>query len=257
MKHLTCLTLSLSLVLGVTNRVLPQPQACKPGSARNTAYMQRDGDKRCEGITTPQASLPDFGLSSLSIGQLQDSPNLALTIPKAPRLSQPKVRIQAITPSTKPNVANRDKYYQLDPLALKDGGQQWQFQWTNAILSQENIPLTKLRGIAQAEPGNIILPIRFSSSPTYDLRIYTGNRTKTITFRIIDSKNVTVYSSKPKTNQPGTEVAFSWDGRTTQNKPAPAGRYTLRLDAEVERPNVPADRRQDTRQFEHNPAWLK
>jgi hypothetical protein len=258
MKHLTPLALSFTLALSQVSPAQPQTQPCESKNTRNTAYMLRIGDKRCEGIiTTPKASLPDFELQSFTIGQLQNSPNLALSIPKSSGLARPNIQIQAITPSTSPTTKNKDKYYLLDSLAVKDAGQQWQFQWPNTILSEENIPLSKLRSLARSEPDGVILPVRFSRGQAYDLRIYTGNRTKTITLTILDAKDATIYT-QTKIDQPGTEVAFTWDGRNLQKQPAPPGRYTLRLKAEIEYPNgLAIPRKTPPLQFEHKPAWLR
>jgi hypothetical protein len=254
------LALSLPLVLILVSPVFPQAQACqKDKNQKNSAYMERDGDKRCEGIITPQASLPDFGLSAFSIGQVQENNReltLTLTVPKSPRLSEPKVQIKAITPATMPNGAIKDKQYRLEPLALTAEEKQWKFKWSNAVLRAENIQPDKLRSLAQAEPGSIFLPVRFSPSTTYDLLIYTGNNTKTITLKILDSRGNQVYIAT-KTDQSGTEVPFTWNGRNAQKKPSSAGRYTLQVEADIERSNAPSERRKSSRQFEHNPAWLQ
>lgn len=245
MNRLILPAVSLLLALALISPTASQTSPCQPGNTRNTAYMQRNNDKRCEGITTPNASRSDFGLRSLAIGQLANTSNLSLTIPKLANQPQPKLQIQST-----------QRYYQLDPLALNDAGNQWRFQWPNTILRKENIPLSNLRSLAEVGDARIVLPVQLSRSPNYDLRIYTGNRTQTITLTILDPKGAKVHT-QTKTNQPGTEVAFTWNGRTRQNQPVAAGRYTLRINAKIERPNAPAESRQTTRQFEHDPAWLQ
>lgn len=237
---------SLLLALALTSPTASQTSPCPLGNTRNTAYMLRKGDQRCEGITTPNVSRSGVALQSFTIGPLKDSPTLSLTIPKLTNLPEPRLRVQSTA----------KHYYQLDPRALKDAGNQWRFQWPNTVLRQANIPLSDLRSLAEGGSEGIVLPVRFSPSPSYDIRIHTGNRTKTISLKILDAKGSPIYTAT-KTDQPGTEVAFTWNGRTPQNKPAPAGRYTLRVEAEVEQPNAPAERRQTTRQFDHNSTWLQ
>lgn len=89
----------------------------------------------------------------------------------------------------------------------------------------------------------------------YDIRIYTGGRTKTITLRILKG-NTELYKAS-QTNRPGEEVAFSWKGIDNKNKPVAPGRYTLKVEAQIEQRNAPVADRSHTRQFEHHPAWLK
>lgn len=124
------------------------------------------------------------------------------------------------------------------------------------ILQKEKISLSNLRSLAEVGSERIVLPVRFSSSSNYDIRIYTGNRTKRISLKILDSNGSLIYT-KTKTNQPRKEVLFRWNGRTFQGRPVPSGRYTLRVEAEVERYNAPSERRRSTRQFAHNPQWLQ
>ncbi|MFM7575336.1 MAG: hypothetical protein ACKO5Q_00110, partial [Microcystaceae cyanobacterium] len=102
--------------------------------SQNTAYMRRENDSRCEGIMTPNAAGSDFRISSFAIGQLQPTETLTLKIPKIANLSEPDVLVQS-----------NQRYYQLIPLQLKSQGQQWQFQWPNNILAQENIAPNQLR----------------------------------------------------------------------------------------------------------------
>jgi hypothetical protein len=239
--------LSLFWILTLTTPASPETPNCQTGNTLNNAYIQRDNDKRCEGTTTPNVSRNDFGLRSFVIGQIPDAKILSLTIPKLANLPEPPIlRVQS----------TEAPYYQLDPLELKADRKQWRFAWPNTILKEEGIPFSQLRSLA--EVGNtqrIVLPVRFSSSSNYDIRIYTGNRTQAINLKILDPKGKTVYT-QTKRDQPGTEVAFTWNG-TAQNKPTPAGRYTLRIDATIERPNSKPESRQSTRQFEHNPLWLR
>lgn len=241
------LTLSVNFLIFSLILVYFPAQAkdkCNPGNPKNTAYLLRENDRRCEGITTPDVS-NDFTLASFAIGQLQPTEKLTLIIPKISTLSEPTVRVQSTL-----------KYYQLDPLKLNAQGNQWQFQWNNEVLFKENIPPSTLRTIAIAK--NVVIPVRLSPAkpPAYDIRIHTGNRAKTITLKIQQNNGNELYS-KTLTNQPGSEVKFSWDGKTNQGKIVPAGRYTLAVNAQIERKNDADSDRSLTQQFEHNPSWLK
>lgn len=227
---------------------IAQSQAipCKEGNVRNTNYMLRQSDPRCEGIIDPEASGSEFNLRSFVIGSLQSSPKLSLAVPKLNNLPKPQIRIQSIPP----------RYYQLDPLELKDQGSKWGFTWPNNILRQENIQPDTLRSLAQS--GDVVLPVLFSksSSHVYDIRIFTGNRTKKINLQILNTDRSLIYS-QTFINQPNNEVRFTWNGKTQQGKPVPAGTYTLKVEAEVEQHNAPTENRRLTRQFAHNIDWLK
>jgi hypothetical protein len=217
-------------------------QDCQPGNSQNTAYMRRENESRCEGITTPNASGPDFRISSFAIGQLQPTKNLTLKIPKIAKLSKPDVLVQS-----------PQKYYQLIPLQLKIQGQQWQFQWTNNILAAENIALNQLRTTAISD--NVYIPVRLSNNSAYDIRIYTGDPSKTITLKIQQKNGQEIYS-QTVSNQPNKEVKFLWNGKTNQGKIVPKGRYILSITAVLETSN--GDQTKPlTKQFEHNPTWLK
>lgn len=215
---------------------------CQPGNSQNTAYMRRENDSRCEGIMTPNAAGTDFRISSFAIGQLQPTENLTLKIPKIVNLSEPDVLVQS-----------NQKYYQLIPLQLKPQGQQWQFQWKNNILTKENIVLSQLR--TRAISDNVLIPVRLSNNSAYDIRVYTGDPSKTITLKIQQKNGPEIYS-QTLSNQPNKEVKFSWDGKTKQGKMAPPGRYTLSINAILETSNGDQTKSK-TQQFEHNPAWLK
>jgi len=198
-------------------------QDCQPGNSQNTAYMRRENDSRCEGIMTPNSAGADFRISSFAIGQLQPTKNLTLKIPKIANLSEPDVLVQS-----------SQKYYQLIPLQLKPQGQQWQFQWQNNILAEENIALNQLR--TKAISDNVLIPVRLSNNSAYDIRIYTGDPSKTITLKIQQKNGQEIYS-QTLSNQPNEEVKFSWNGKTKQGKIAPSGRYILSVNAVLETSN--------------------
>ncbi|MFM7579027.1 MAG: FlgD immunoglobulin-like domain containing protein [Microcystaceae cyanobacterium] len=236
----------LSLLLLNLLSFHPSTQAndkdCQPGNSKNTAYMRRENDSRCEGITTPSAAGSDFRISSFAIGQLQPTEKLTLKIPKIANLSEPDVLVQS-----------SQKYYQLIPLQLKPQGQQWQFQWSNNILAEENIALNQLRTTASSD--NILIPVRLSNNSAYDIRVYTGDPSKTITLKI-QQKNCQEIYSQTLSNQPNKEVKFLWNGKTKQGKIVPSGRYILSINAVLETNNGDQTKTL-TQQFEHNPAWLK
>jgi hypothetical protein len=224
-----------------------QDKNCQPGNSQNTAYMRRENDSRCEGIMTPNSVGADFRISSFAIGQLQPTENLTLTIPKVANLSKPDVLVQST-----------QKYYQLIPLQLKllqlnPQDQEWQFQWKNNILAAENIALNQLR--TRAISDNVLIPVRLSNNSAYDIRIYTGDPSKTITLKIKQKNGQEIYS-QTVSNQPNKEVKFSWKGKTNQGKIVPPGRYILSINAVLETNNGDQTRNL-TQQFEHNPAWLK
>jgi flagellar basal-body rod modification protein FlgD len=217
-------------------------QNCQSGSSKNTAYMRRENDSRCEGIISPDVARQDFYLSSFAIGQLQPTEALTLKVPKVANLAEPTVRVQST-----------QKYYQLDPLKLKSQGQQWQFQWPNNILAAEKIALSQLR--TRAISDNVLIPVRLSNNSAYDIRIYTGDPSKTITFKIQQKNGQEIYSQTVN-NQPNKEVKFLWNGKTNQGKIVPPGRYILSINAVLETNNGDQTKTL-TQQFEHNPAWLK
>jgi hypothetical protein len=243
-----CSTLATILLLTASSLITPPATAapCQKGNPKNTAYMEREGDKRCEGITSPDVARTDFDLRSFMVGQFTATDPLSLRIPKVATLpNPPDVRIQST-----------QKYYQLDPLNLQSVNNQWQFRWSSDVLRQENIPLRNLRGLAASGNERILLPLLLNRSTAYEIRIYTGGRAKAITLSIQTLTGQERYTSR-QANRPGDEVAFLWSGTDSQKKPLPPGRYVLKVEAHIEQPNAPLATRSLTRQFEHNPAWLK
>ena len=239
LSQLAPIFLGLGLLLPASAQTPP----CKSGRTSNDAYMLRTDQKRCEGITTVDIVRGDFGLRSFTVGQFQPSRMLTLTIPNIANLPEPKILIQS-----------SKGFYQLDPLELKPSRNQWQFQWSDEVLRSAKIAFSSLRSLAQVD--NAVLPVLLSKAPSYDLRIFTGGRSKTIRVSILKLDGTELYR-KTLTNQPGDEVAFSWNGRDQQNRAVARGRYTLKVEAQVEQRNAPPESRSRTRQFFHDPAWLK
>lgn len=224
---------------------ITQAENCKLGNTNNPDYMRRSNDDRCEGIIKTESVDNQFDIVSFVIGQLQPTKKLTIQIPKIPNLGEPTVVIQSTV-----------KPYQLKPLKLKDTGNQWQFRWTDEVIKKANISPNTLRSIASTD--NIIIPVRLSepTTPVYDIRIYTGGRVKEITLKIQTSNGNEIYS-KTLNDYPGDEVKFTWDGKNKQGDKVSAGRYTIKVDAKVERKNDTPAKWHITRQFEHNPQWLE
>jgi len=241
-RPLVYLSLLLLNLLSFHPSTQAQDKNCQPGNSKNTAYMRRENDSRCEGITTPSAAGSDFRISSFAIGQLQPAEKLTLKIPKIANLSEPDVLVQS-----------SQKYYQLIPLQLKSQGQQWQFQWPNNILAQENIAPNQLR--ITATSYDVLIPVRLSNNSAYDIRVYTGNPSKTITLKIKQKNGPEIYS-QTFNNQPNKEVKFLWNGKTNQGKIVPKGRYILDINT-VRKTNNGVQTKTLTQPFEHNPDWLK
>ena len=81
-----------------------QAQNCGTGNTRSSNYIQRDNDKRCEGIA-PIDIAGSFSLISLSIGRIPGiSDYLKLEVPSRNNRA-PKVIVRSLP-----------KNYQLDPL---------------------------------------------------------------------------------------------------------------------------------------------
>ncbi len=222
-RPLVYLSLLLLNLLSFNPPTQARDKDCQPGNSQNTAYMRRENDSRCEGIMTPNAAGTDFRISSFAIGQLQPTETLSLKIPKIANLSEPNVLVQS-----------SQKYYQLIPLQLKPQGQQWQFQWQNNILAKEKIALNQLRTTAISD--NVLIPVRLSNNPAYDIRVYTGDPSKNITLKIQQKNGQEIYS-QTFSNQPNKEVKFLWNGKTNQGKIVPKGRYSLSINAVLETNN--------------------
>jgi hypothetical protein len=123
------------LVLGLGSLVA-QPalaQTCVKGNTQSTAYMQREGDNRCEGVQ-PIDAAGSFSLISLTTGRIATLSNLLkLEVPSSHDRA-PKVRVRSF-----------QKNYQLDPIALHPNGSRYEFQWSNFVLKNENISPASLR----------------------------------------------------------------------------------------------------------------
>jgi hypothetical protein len=249
MKNLACILIGTLLVTVFSDSVFSKNSNCEQTirDQNSTTYMLRyDADERCEGLNESKLS-NDFRLKSFTVGSLKDTSQLSFTISKVVGLPEPNVRILSVT----------EDNYQLDPSnPMKSIGNQWQFSWPSRILRSRGIPLWSLRSLAESGPSKIVLPIRYSSSPSYQIYIWTGGLTKDITLKIQDPMDNVIYRTS-KLNQAGNEVSFLWDGRDIKSKIAPVGRYKLLVEATTERHNSPPEPRKLKVRFEHNPAWLQ
>jgi flagellar basal-body rod modification protein FlgD len=53
------------------------------------------------------------------------------------------------------------------------------------------------------------------------------------------------------------QIFFSWNGKTTQGKPAPQGLYQLQIKAQLEQDDAPPEPAEINITFAHDPQWLK
>lgn len=222
-----------------------QAQNCGTGNTRSSNYIQRDNDKRCEGIA-PIDIAGSFSLISLSIGRIREmTDSLKLEVPSRNNRA-PKVIVRSVP-----------KNYQLDPLTLRPQGSRYQFKWSNYVIDREDIALESLRATASISDGKLIyLPVIFNQATTYDIVLYANVRSQIKELQILQNNEVIYETSRPNW-QPKGEIFFTWDGRTSDGKLAKAGLYELRVKALLEQDDAPPRNAPINITFEHNPQWLK
>lgn len=222
-----------------------QAQNCGTGNTRSSNYIQRDNDKRCEGIA-PIDIAGSFSLISLSIGRIREmTDSLKLEVPSRNNRA-PKVIVRSVP-----------KNYQLDPLTLRPQGSRYQFKWSNYVIDREDIALESLRATAYISEGRLIyLPVIFNQAKTYDIVLFANVRSQIKELQILQNNEVIYETSRPNW-QPKGEIFFSWDGRTSDGKMAKAGLYELRVKALLEQDDAPPRNAPINITFEHNPQWLK
>ena len=222
-----------------------QAQNCGTGNTRSSNYIQRDNDKRCEGIA-PIDIAGSFSLISLSIGRIREMTDpLKLEVPSRNNRA-PKVIVRSVP-----------KNYQLDPLTLRPQGSRYQFKWSNYVIDREDIALESLRATASISDGKLIyLPVIFNQATTYDIVLFANVRSQIKELQILQNNEVIYETSRPNW-QPKGEIFFSWDGRTSDGKLAKAGLYQLRVKALLEQDDAPPRNAPINITFEHNPQWLK
>lgn len=222
-----------------------QAQNCGTGNTRSSNYIQRDNDKRCEGIA-PIDIAGSFSLISLSIGRIREmTDSLKLEVPSRNNRA-PKVIVRSLP-----------KNYQLDPLTLRPQGSRYQFKWSNYVIDREDIALESLRATASISDGKLIyLPVIFNQATTYDIVLFSDVRSQIKELQILQNNKVIYETSRPNW-QPKGEIFFTWDGRTSDGKLAKAGLYELRVKALLEQDDAPPRNAPINITFEHNPQWLK
>ncbi len=222
-----------------------QAQNCGTGNTRSSNYIQRDNDKRCEGIA-PIETAGSFSLISLSIGRIREmTDSLKLEVPSRNNRA-PKVIVRSVP-----------KNYQLDPLTLRPQGSRYQFKWSNYVIDREDIALESLRATAYISEGRLIyLPVIFNQAKTYDIVFFSDVRSQIKELQILQNNEVIYETSRPNW-QPKGEIFFTWDGRTSDGKLAKAGLYELRVKALLEQDDAPPRNAPINITFEHNPQWLK
>jgi hypothetical protein len=222
-----------------------QAQNCGTGNTRSSNYIQRDNDKRCEGIA-PIDIAGSFSLISLSIGRIREmTDSLKLEVPSRNNRA-PKVIVRSVP-----------KNYQLDPLTLRPQGSRYQFKWSNYVIDREDIALESLRATASISDGKLIyLPVIFNPAKTYDIVLFANMRSQIKELQILQNNEVIYETSRPNW-QPKGEIFFTWDGRTSDGKLAKAGLYELRVKALLEQDDAPPRNAPINITFEHNPQWLK
>lgn len=222
-----------------------QAQNCGTGNTRSSNYIQRDNDKRCEGIA-PIDIAGSFSLISLSIGRIREmTDSLKLEVPSRNNRA-PKVIVRSVP-----------KNYQLDPLTLRPQGSRYQFKWSNYVIDREDIALESLRATASISDGKLIyLPVIFNQAKTYDIVFFSDVRSQIKELQILQNNEVIYETSRPNW-QPKGEIFFTWDGRTSDGKLAKAGLYELRVKALLEQDDAPPRNAPINITFEHNPQWLK
>ena len=222
-----------------------QAQNCGTGNTRSSNYIQRDNDKRCEGIA-PIDIAGSFSLISLSIGRIREMTDpLKLEVPSRNNRA-PKVIVRSVP-----------KNYQLDPLTLRPQGSRYQFKWSNYVIDREDIALESLRATASISDGKLIyLPVIFNPAKTYDIVLFANVRSQIKELQILQNNEVIYETSRPNW-QPKGEIFFTWDGRTSDGKLAKAGLYELRVKALLEQDDAPPRNAPINITFEHNPQWLK
>ncbi|NCS50478.1 MAG: hypothetical protein GPJ29_22200 [Microcystis aeruginosa BK11-02] len=222
-----------------------QAQNCGTGNTRSSNYIQRDNDKRCEGIA-PIDIASSFSLISLSIGRIREmTDSLKLEVPSRNNRA-PKVIVRSVL-----------KNYQLDPFTLRPQGSRYQFKWSNYVIDREDIALESLRATAFISDGKLIyLPVIFNQATTYDIVLFANVRSQIKELQILQNNKVIYETSRPNW-QPKGEIFFTWDGRTSDGKLAKAGLYELRVKALLEQDDAPPRNAPINITFEHNPQWLK
>lgn len=217
--------------------------ACPEGNLRSTDYIRRDN--RCEGIKRQPVSGNSLRLISIATRNIPNiyDEKVLMKIPQIKDGGKPEVRVQSL-----------DKNYQLDnPLLTENSGFYTLPNWNSYVLKREEIPSNSLRALASVNFGSqvVYVPVILGqSSGQYEFVFYSPSRVKFPGFRIL--RNGKEVYSNPRNIAQTNEMIFTWDGRN-----APAGRYELQIEAEIEPRGKPTEKINRKVVFEHNPNWLK
>jgi len=214
--------------------------ACPEGNLRSTAYIRRGN--RCEGIKREPVSGNSLRLISLATRNIPSyQAQVSMKIPGINGGGKPEVKVQSL-----------DKNYQLDNPSLTENSGFYTLLWDSYVLKQETVPSNSLRALASVNFGSQVVyapVILGQSSGQYEFVFYSPSRVKFPVFRIL--RNGKEVYSNPRNIPQTNEMIFTWDGRN-----APAGRYELQIEAEIEPRGKPTEKINRKIVFEHNPKWL-
>lgn len=215
--------------------------ACPEGNPRSTAYIRRGN--RCEGIKREPVSSNSLRLISLATRNIPSyQAQVSMKIPGINGGGKPEVKVQSL-----------DKNYQLDNPSLTENSGFYTLLWNSYVLKREKIPSNSLRALASVNFGSqvVYVPVILGqSSGQYEFVFYSPTRVKFPVFRIL--RNGKEVYSNPRNIAQTNEMIFTWDSRN-----APAGRYELQIEAEIEPRGKPTEKINRKFVFEHNPNWLK
>lgn len=215
--------------------------ACPEGNPRSTAYIRRGN--RCEGIKREPVSANTLRLISIATRNIPSYPaEVSMKIPGINGGGKPEVKVQSL-----------DKNYQLDNPSLTENSGFYTLLWDSYVLKREEVPSNSLRALASVNFGSQVVyapVILGQSSGQYEFVFYSPSRVKFPVFRIL--RNGKEVYSNPRNIAQTNEIIFTWDSRN-----APAGRYELQIEAEIEPRGKPTEKINRKFVFEHNPKWLK
>lgn len=214
--------------------------ACPEGNLSSTDYIRRRN--RCEGIKRQPVSGNSLRLISIATRNIPSyQAEVSMKIPGINGGGKPEVKVQSL-----------DKNYQLDNPSLTENSGFYTLLWESYVLKQEKVPINSLRALASVNFGSqvVYVPVILGqSSGQYEFVFYSPTRVKFPVFRIL--RNGQEVYSNPRNIAQTNEMIFTWDSRN-----APAGRYELQIEAEIEPRGKPTEKINRKIVFEHNPNWL-
>lgn len=215
--------------------------ACPEGNLRSTDYIRRGN--RCEGIQRQPVSGNSLRLISIATRNIPSyQAEVSMKIPGINGGGKPEVKVQSL-----------EKNYQLDNPSLTENRGFYTLLWDSYVLKREDVPSNSLRALASVNFGSqvVYVPVILGqSSGQYEFVFYSPSRVKFPVFRIL--RNAKEVYSTPRKRAQTNEMIFTWDSRN-----APAGRYELQIEAEIEPRGKQTEKINRKIVFEHNPNWLK